>query len=109
MAAVNTGASWGLTGFGSMQLTNERAREGKWSFAFELDGGSLSAGIPTGVIPIFPTADYEVSVHVRTAALGRARARVIATMHDAHGAPIESSCTRNHNQPCDNKVLGHAG
>ena len=28
---------------------------------------------------------------------------------DADGAPIESSCTRNHGQQCDNKVLGHAG
>eukprot|EP00966_Prymnesium_polylepis_P182241 4221924-Prymnesium_polylepis.1 len=27
----------------------------------------------------------------------------------ADGAAIESSCTRNHNQPCDPKVLGHAG
>ena len=25
------------------------------------------------------------------------------------GAPIEASCTRNNNQPCDPKVLGHAG
>jgi hypothetical protein len=28
---------------------------------------------------------------------------------DDHFRPIESTCTRNHNQPCDPKVLGHAG
>ena len=27
----------------------------------------------------------------------------------ADGSPIESTCTRNNNQPCDPKVLGHAG
>jgi len=28
---------------------------------------------------------------------------------DANGKPIEDSCTRNQGQPCDPKVLGHAG
>ena len=27
----------------------------------------------------------------------------------ADGTPIEASCTRNGGQPCDPKVLGHAG
>ena len=50
----------GFPRFGDLTLTNEVAFSGNWSFRFDLAGGSLSAGIPTGVMPIQPFADYAV-------------------------------------------------
>ncbi len=69
----------GFPPFGRMELTNEVAASGRWSFHFELDGGSLSAEVPTGVVPILPLADYVVTARVRTLGLEHARARLIAS------------------------------
>jgi len=81
----------GFPKFGRQRLKNAVAQEGEWSFAFELDGGSLAAEIPTGVVPVLPMADYVVSAMVRTGGLRHARARIVATFHDGLGAPIPGS------------------
>ncbi len=77
--------------FGHMQLTRDAAHGGNWSFGFELDGGSLSALIPTAVIPVLPGSDYRVTAWVRTEGLTHSRARVSAWMNDAAGNPITES------------------
>ena len=56
----------GFPPFGGMELTDEVAHEGRWSFRFELDGGSLSARVPTAVLPVLPGSDYAVSAWIRT-------------------------------------------
>jgi len=81
----------GFPRFGDLTLTNEAAFSGNWSFRFDLAGGSLSAGIPTGVTPILPLADYAVSTRVRTRGLTHAGARLIAWLYDAAGNPIPQS------------------
>ena len=81
----------GFPRFGSMKLTDEIAYRGRWSFGFTLEGGSLSARVPTAVLPVLPNSDYTVSVWVRTLGLEHARARLVAALHDAHGQVIPSS------------------
>jgi hypothetical protein len=83
----------GFPKFGRQRLTNETAYSGEWSFAFDLDGGSLAAEIPTGVVPVLPMADYVVSAMVRTGGLRHARVRLVATLHDGMGQPIPGSRT----------------
>ena len=77
--------------FGRTQLTSDAAHGGNWSFGFSLDGGSLSARIPTAVIPVLPGSDYRVTTWVRTEGLTHSRARVSAWMNDAAGTPIAES------------------
>ncbi|MHC4448110.1 MAG: hypothetical protein ACYSXF_10075, partial [Planctomycetota bacterium] len=81
----------GFPPFGRMRLTDEAAFGGNWSFGFELEGGSLSARVPTAVLPVLPMADYAVSVRVRTSGLTHARARLVAWFHDAEGRTILES------------------
>lgn len=81
----------GFPPFGTMQLSDEFAYSGDWSFQFELDGGSLSARVPTAVIPVVPHADYAVAVRVRSEGLVHARARLVAWLHDPKGEIIEAS------------------
>lgn len=85
----------GLPPFGTIRLDNQESAEGDWSFRFELERGSLSAGIPTGVLPILPLADYEVSVQVRTDRLRRSGAILRAAFHDALGRRIPESELRS--------------
>ena len=40
-------------------------------------GGSMSARIPTAVIPILPLADYVITSRVKTQGLNNARARLV--------------------------------
>lgn len=84
-------AAQGFPPFGRMQLTDEAAWSGRWSFGFELDGGSLAARIPTAVIPAVPLADYQVTARVRTLGLRHARARLVAWLHDHQGKVIDGS------------------
>lgn len=81
----------GFPRFGELALANDAAFSGDWSFRFDLVGGSLSAGIPTGVMPVLPLADYAVSTKVRTHGLRYAGARLIAWLCDAAGDPIPGS------------------
>ncbi len=81
----------GFPPFGRMQPSREAAASGSWSFLFELGGGSLSARIPPGVIPVLPNTDYLVEVKVRTANVTHAKARLLAWQIDAQGDPIPQS------------------
>jgi hypothetical protein len=83
----------GFPPFGRMRLTSEAAYRGRWSFGFDLDGGSLSARVPTAVIPVLPGGDYAVSAWIRTLGLTHARARLAARLHDSHGNVIPESQT----------------
>ncbi|MCH8165350.1 MAG: hypothetical protein IH889_07050 [Planctomycetes bacterium] len=84
-------ADQGFPPFGRMQLTNGAAHHGNWSFGFELDGGSLSARVPTAVIPVFPGGDWVISAWIRTDGLTHARARLAAWLHDTHGNALSES------------------
>jgi len=77
--------------FGSMYLSDEQAASGRWSFCFEPNGGSMAARIPTGVCPVLPGADYDVSVRVRSSTLIHGRARLRAWLHDDNGRVITDS------------------
>lgn len=81
----------GYPPFGAMRLTTACAYSGNGSLEFELGGGSMSARIPTAIIPILPFADYTVSVRVRTQGLVHARARLAAWLHDKTGQMIRDS------------------
>jgi len=81
----------GFPAFGKMKLTNVDAALGNWSFGFQLDGGSLSAKIPTAVIPVLPGSDYLITAKVRTADLNHARARLSAWFNDETGNIIVES------------------
>jgi len=54
-------------------------------------GGSASLRLRPGVIPVFPNADYRVSVLVRTDGLRHARARLVARFVDADGQAMTRS------------------
>lgn len=74
--------------FGRMSLSREQPYAGRWSFLFELEGGSMTARIPPKVLPILPGATYEVSVAIRTEGLQRSRARLVALYYDQHGRAL---------------------
>ncbi len=67
------------------------AYAGIGSVKLPTNGGSTSLLLRHGELSIFPDADYLVSVRVRTQGLEHARARVVATLLDQQGAPIEDS------------------
>lgn len=81
----------GFPPFGSMRLSKSVAHSGAGSFEFELGGGSMSARIPTSIIPILPFTDYAVTAKVRTQGLTHARARLVAWLHNQTGQEIPNS------------------
>jgi hypothetical protein len=81
----------GFPVFGRMQLSREAAHGGEWSLEFALDGGSMSARVPTAVIPVLPGVDYVVSAWASTEGLHSAAARLSASLHDARGDSIAGS------------------
>lgn len=84
-------APGGYPPFGRMRPSSEAAADGNWSFLFELGGGSMSAAVPTGILPVVPLADYLVAVKVRTEGLAHSAVRVVARLHDPDGQPIAGS------------------
>ncbi len=83
------GAARGFPPFGAMRLSDRMAATGRWSFEFQLDGGSMAARVPTAVIPIMPYADYVVTARVRTKDLQQARAGLSAWLYNKQGAIIQ--------------------
>ncbi len=81
----------GFPAFGETRLTDEVAHGGRWSFELKTAGGSLSARVPTAVLPVLPGNDYTVSGWIRTEGLTHAGARLTARLHDAEGRPIPQS------------------
>lgn len=81
----------GFPPYGTMKLSNACAATGNWSFEFSLDTGSLSARVPSAVIPVLPLADYAITASVRTEGIEQSRAVVIAWLNDEHGDIIPGS------------------
>lgn len=81
----------GFPDFGQMRLDNSVASSGRWSFRFELNGGSIAAALAPAVIPIFPGSDYRVTGMVRTEGLVHARARIAARLIDEQGAALPNA------------------
>jgi hypothetical protein len=81
----------GFPRFGDMRLTDRAAHEGRYSFVFELEGGSMAARVPTAVIPVLPGTDHAVRAWLRTEGLTHAAACVAAELADAQHRPISGS------------------
>lgn len=81
----------GFPPYGEMRLSRDAAHTGDWSLRFDLQAGSMAARTATGVCPILPGADYEISVWVRSQDLVHSRLRLAAWLHDVHGNPIAAS------------------
>src|SRR5207253_900830 len=67
-------------------FSTDRAHSGKYSFRYDLNGGSLIYRYPSGQISVQSGAHYRVEAFVQTTALRHARARITAyfTDVDAH-------------------------
>src|SRR4051812_16287997 len=60
------------------QLASDRAHSGKYSFRFDLNGGSLVYRYPSGKIRVQSGAHYRVECFVQTTPLPNARAMLSA-------------------------------
>lgn len=67
------------------------AAAGEGSVKLGVQGGSVGLQLDTGVAPVFPGADYQVTTSVRTQDLREARARLRILLLDQAGAPIPGS------------------
>src|SRR5215217_166711 len=81
----------GLPHYVNGRLTTDRARSGKYSFRFDLNGGSLIYRYDAGRIKVQTGSHYRVEGHVQTTALPNARARMTAYMVDIDGAQIPAT------------------
>src|SRR3954454_5436900 len=75
----------GLPHYVNGRLTTDRARSGKYSFRFDLNGGSLVCRHDAGSIKVQPGAHYRVEGYVQTTVLESARARLTAYVVDVDG------------------------
>src|SRR3954469_21927492 len=85
----------GLPHYVNGRLTTDRARSGKYSFRFDLNGGSLVYRYDAGRIKVQPGAHYRVEGYVQTTALANARARMTAYFADADGVAIAATITHS--------------
>jgi hypothetical protein len=86
----------GMPHYVNGRLSTDRARSGRYSFRFDLNGGSLIYRYGPGLIPIQPGAHYRVEGFVQTTAMPHARARISAYLADIDHRPIET--TRRHSE-----------
>src|SRR5215207_1699694 len=68
----------GLPHYVNGRLSTDRARSGKYSFRFDLNGGSLIYRYDAGRIKVQAGAHYRVEGYARTTPLAHARARLTA-------------------------------
>lgn len=94
-------ADHGFPSFGKMGPRNDHAASGNWSFGFQLDGGSMAARVPTGIIPIVDSGRYVVTARVRTEGLAHSRAQLVLWLDDFEGKPIVE--TRTASKAADTK------
>jgi len=87
----------GLPHYVNGRITTDLARSGKYSFRFDLNGGSLIYRYDAGRIKVQTGAHYRVEGYVRTTPLKNARARLTACMVDQDGTPIADTVC--HSQP----------
>lgn len=85
----------GLPHYVNGRLTTDQAHSGRYSFRFDLNGGSLLYQYPAGKIRVYPHANYKVSVWVKTQPLPNARARLTAYLTDQDRRTIVSSVTHS--------------
>ena len=90
-------AGEGLPHYVNGRLSTDRCRSGKFSFRFDLDGGSLIYRYDAGQLPVQAGAHYRVGAFVRTTPMQSARARLSAVLVDLDGHPLEN--TRVHSLP----------
>src|SRR5258706_4228979 len=87
----------GLPHYVNGRITTDRSRSGKYSFRFDLNGGSLVYRYDAGRIKVQPGAHYRVEGYVQTTPLANARARLTAYFVDLDGVAIASTIT--HSEP----------
>jgi hypothetical protein len=73
------------------RLTTDTARSGKYSFRFDLDGGSLAYRYQPGLIKVRPGGHYHVEGYCKTTLLPHARARMTAYFVDVDGRLVQGS------------------
>ena len=81
----------GFPDFGSIAIHSDESTSGESSLRFELEGGSMAATLPPGIINVLPLCDYVLTANVRTRGLRHARVCMVATLHDDRGNAIASS------------------
>lgn len=77
------------------ELSHDKARSGKYSFRFDLNGGSLIYRYDPGLVKVQHGAHYRVEGYVQTTPLRHARARMTAYFTDIDGRRIEKSVRRS--------------
>ncbi|MFO0827426.1 MAG: hypothetical protein U0572_04680 [Phycisphaerales bacterium] len=77
----------GYPAFGTVGLAEGVAHGGSWALEFDVDGGSMAVTLPPGLVRIFPGSRYRVTCWVRTEAIERAGARVVARFYGRDGKP----------------------
>ncbi|HRK32324.1 MAG TPA: hypothetical protein PLD59_14755 [Tepidisphaeraceae bacterium] len=87
----------GMPHYVNGRLSASAARSGKYSFQFDLNGGSLTYRYPAGKIPVRQGAFYRVEGWARTTPLQHAKARLTAYLTDLDGNPILPSV--QHSKP----------
>lgn len=85
----------GLPHYVNGQLADDQSVSGKYSFRFDLNGGSLIYRYPAGKIRVHGGSFYRVNAMVRTGPLTNARARMTAYFADVDGHPIKNSITHS--------------
>lgn len=73
------------------RLSTDLAHSGRYSFRFDLNGGSLLYRYPAGRIKVRSGAHYRVGAMCRTTVMPAARARMTAFFADIDGLPIEGT------------------
>ncbi|MDQ3441698.1 MAG: NEW3 domain-containing protein [Planctomycetota bacterium] len=81
----------GLMHYVNGKLSTARARDGKYSFHFDLNGGGLIYRYDAKAIAVQPGAHYRVEVHAQTTVLPNARARLTAYFTDVDGRLVEGT------------------
>ncbi len=84
-------AGAGMPHYVNGQLATDCFRSGRYSFRFDLNGGSLAYRYDPGQIKVQPRAHYRVEAFVRTTILPNARARLTAYFTDEDRKPIVTS------------------
>lgn len=85
----------GLPHYVNGQLATDRARSGKYSFRFDLNGGSLIYRYESGFVKIQQDAHYRVETFCQTTLLKNARARISAYFTDIDHRPLTDTTVRS--------------
>lgn len=73
------------------RLSTDRANSGKYSFRFDLNGGSLLYRYPAGRIRVQSGSHYRVDAVCQTTPMPHARARLTAYFADIDGRPLKKT------------------